>query len=125
MELDLNVLRPQERASLQLRLLYEQEGFRKYHMGRFEEYGLYQMCIRDSGSGAHLLRPGENCGDGPGRGSGGPVRPGPVSYTHLHYKTGSGKTQEENGVPERGTPFFRNSPHLPGSPPEPAAARAS
>ena len=42
MELDLNVLRPQERASLQLRLLYEQEGFRKYHMGRFEEYGLYQ-----------------------------------------------------------------------------------
>ncbi len=42
MELDLNVLRPQERVSLQLRLLYEQEGFRKYHMGRFEEYGLYQ-----------------------------------------------------------------------------------
>ena len=42
MELDLNVLRPQERASLQLRLLYEQEGFRKYHMGRFEEYSLYQ-----------------------------------------------------------------------------------
>mgnify|MGYP000426148606 CR=1 FL=1 len=42
MELDLNVLRPQERASLQLRLLYEQEGFRKYHMCRFEEYGLYQ-----------------------------------------------------------------------------------
>ena len=42
MELDLNVLRPQERVSLQLRLLYEKEGFRKYHMGRFEEYGLYQ-----------------------------------------------------------------------------------
>ena len=42
MELDLNVLRPQERVSLQLRLLYEREGFRKYHMGRFEEYGLYQ-----------------------------------------------------------------------------------
>ena len=41
MELDLNVLRPQERVSLQLRLLYEREGFRKYHMGRFEEYGLY------------------------------------------------------------------------------------
>ena len=34
MELDLNVLRPQERASLQLRLLYEQEGFRKYHGSR-------------------------------------------------------------------------------------------
>ncbi len=42
MELDWNVLKPQERLSLQLRLLYEQEGFRKYHMSRFEEYGLYQ-----------------------------------------------------------------------------------
>ena len=42
MELDLNILKPQERVSLQLRLLYEQAGFRKYHMGRFEEYGLYQ-----------------------------------------------------------------------------------
>jgi len=42
MELDLNILRPQERVSLQLRLLYEQAGFRQYHMGRFEEYGLYQ-----------------------------------------------------------------------------------
>ena len=42
MELDLNVLRPQERTALQLRLLYEREGFQKYHMGRFEEYGLYQ-----------------------------------------------------------------------------------
>ena len=42
MELDLNILKPQERVSLQLRLLYEQAGFHKYHMGRFEEYGLYQ-----------------------------------------------------------------------------------
>lgn len=42
MDLDLDLLEPQERASLQLRLLYEQAGFRKYHMGRFEEYGLYQ-----------------------------------------------------------------------------------
>ncbi len=42
MELDLNVLRPQERISLQLRMLYEKAGFRRYHMGRFEEYGLYQ-----------------------------------------------------------------------------------
>ena len=42
MELDLNILRPQERISLQVRLLYEQAGFRQYHMGRFEEYGLYQ-----------------------------------------------------------------------------------
>ena len=42
MELDLNMLRPQERVSLQVRLLFEQAGFRQYHMGRFEEYGLYQ-----------------------------------------------------------------------------------
>ena len=42
MELDLNILRPQERISLQVRLLYEKAGFRQYHMGRFEEYGLYQ-----------------------------------------------------------------------------------
>ena len=42
MELDLNMLRPQERVSLQTRLLFEREGFRQYHMGRFEEYGLYQ-----------------------------------------------------------------------------------
>ena len=42
MELDLDILRPQERLSLQLRLLYERAGFRQYRMGRFEEYGLYQ-----------------------------------------------------------------------------------
>ncbi len=42
MELDLNMLRLQERFSLQARLLFEGEGFRQYHMGRFEEYGLYQ-----------------------------------------------------------------------------------
>ena len=42
MELDLNILKPQERVSLQLRLLYEKAGFRQYHMGRFEEYGLYR-----------------------------------------------------------------------------------
>ena len=42
MELDLNILRPQERIALQLQTLYEKAGFRKYHMGRFEEYGLYQ-----------------------------------------------------------------------------------
>lgn len=42
MELNLEILKPQERASLQLRVLYEQAGYRKYHMGRFEEYGLYQ-----------------------------------------------------------------------------------
>ena len=42
MEFDLNILRPQERISLQLRQLYERSGFIRYHMGRFEEYGLYQ-----------------------------------------------------------------------------------
>ncbi|MBQ2739553.1 MAG: ATP phosphoribosyltransferase [Oscillibacter sp.] len=42
MELDLNILRPQERSALHLRMLYERSGFRQYHMGRFEEYGLYQ-----------------------------------------------------------------------------------
>ena len=46
MELDLNMLEPQERVSLQLRLLYERAGFHKYHMGRFEEYGLYQENSR-------------------------------------------------------------------------------
>ena len=42
MELDLDLLRPQERFSLQARLLFEREGFCQYRMGRFEEYGLYQ-----------------------------------------------------------------------------------
>lgn len=46
MELDLNILRPQERISLQLQLLYEQAGFQQYRMGRFEEYGLYQKNRR-------------------------------------------------------------------------------
>ncbi|MGM9662988.1 MAG: ATP phosphoribosyltransferase [Oscillospiraceae bacterium] len=42
MEFDLNILKPQERIALQLRYLYERSGYRKYHMSRFEEYGLYQ-----------------------------------------------------------------------------------
>ena len=42
MELDLNILRPHERSALHLRMLDERSGFRQYHMGRFEEYGLYQ-----------------------------------------------------------------------------------
>ncbi len=42
MEFDLGILKPQEQVSLQLRFLYEKAGYRKYHMGRFEEYGLYQ-----------------------------------------------------------------------------------
>ena len=43
MEFDLDMLRPQERLALRLRLLYERAGFRQYRMGRFEEYGLYQI----------------------------------------------------------------------------------
>jgi len=42
MELSLANLQPKERASFALRALYEAAGCRKYHMGRFEEYGLYQ-----------------------------------------------------------------------------------
>ena len=42
MNVDLSILKPQERASLVLRSLYEQAGYRKFRMGRFEEYGLYQ-----------------------------------------------------------------------------------
>jgi len=34
-------LQPDERATLELRGLYEQWGYRKYKMGRFEEYSLY------------------------------------------------------------------------------------
>ena len=42
MEFSLAKLQPKERASFALRALYEAAGCRKYHMGRFEEYGLYQ-----------------------------------------------------------------------------------
>lgn len=34
-------LRPSERASLELRGLYEKYGYKKYMMGKFEEYSLY------------------------------------------------------------------------------------
>ena len=42
MELSLGLLQPKERASFGLRALYEAAGCRKYHMGQFEEYALYQ-----------------------------------------------------------------------------------
>ena len=42
MMFDLSILKGAERTALQLRALAEQKGYRKYHMGRFEEYGLYQ-----------------------------------------------------------------------------------
>ena len=42
MELDVTkALRREEKIALTLRALYEQYGFRKYRMGRFEEYELY------------------------------------------------------------------------------------
>ena len=42
MKFDISCLQPKEQASFALRALYEAAGCRKYHMGRFEEYGLYQ-----------------------------------------------------------------------------------
>lgn len=41
MKLQLNTLRPEEAATLRLRGLYEQYGYKKYRMSRFEEYSLY------------------------------------------------------------------------------------
>ena len=43
MNFDLSILKRAERTALQLRALAERSGYRKYHMGRFEEYGLYQQ----------------------------------------------------------------------------------
>ena len=42
MELDLASLTRRERTELLLRARYEKAGYQKYHMARFEEYGLYQ-----------------------------------------------------------------------------------
>lgn len=41
--MDIKGLRRAERATLQLRSLYENYGYRKYRMGRFEEYSLYAV----------------------------------------------------------------------------------
>ncbi len=42
MERDMtSILRWEERITLYLRALYERYGYRKYRMGRFEEYDLY------------------------------------------------------------------------------------
>lgn len=41
MKLQIKTLRPEEQATLQLRGLYEQYGYKKYRMSRFEEYSLY------------------------------------------------------------------------------------
>ncbi len=42
MDFELSMLQPKERACFAMRALYEAAGCRKYHMRRFEEYGLYQ-----------------------------------------------------------------------------------
>ena len=42
MELSLDLLQPRSGPSFGLRALYEGAGCRKYHMGQFEEYALYQ-----------------------------------------------------------------------------------
>ena len=41
MKLQTGTLRPEELATLKLRGVYEQYGYKKYRMGRFEEYSLY------------------------------------------------------------------------------------
>lgn len=41
MNFQTNMLRPEELATLKLRGIYEQYGYKKYRMGRFEEYSLY------------------------------------------------------------------------------------
>lgn len=46
MEVDLAILDSIEIMALRLRALYEKAGYSKYHMGRFEEYGLYQANRR-------------------------------------------------------------------------------
>ncbi len=42
MQFEISYMQPKERAAFALRSLYEAAHCHKYHMGRFEEYGLYQ-----------------------------------------------------------------------------------
>ena len=84
MELDLNMLKPQERVSLQLRLLYEQSGFRKYHMSRFEEYGLYQETVSYTHLDVYKRQPGRRCAWGPWRRHG-PGQTGPMARAMPFY----------------------------------------
>ncbi|WP_324822312.1 ATP phosphoribosyltransferase regulatory subunit [Sinanaerobacter sp. ZZT-01] len=46
MKLQMKSLKPEEAITLQLRCLYELYGYKKYRMGRFEEYSLYAMNKR-------------------------------------------------------------------------------
>ena len=41
MEEHLTILKPEEQAILKMRRLYEQHGYQKYKMSRFEEYSFY------------------------------------------------------------------------------------
>ena len=57
MQLDLSRFSPAERSTLQLRVLYEGAGYRKFRCSHFEEYSLYQQNERflsDSLSHAHM-----------------------------------------------------------------------
>lgn len=46
MKLQIKSLKPEETVTIQLRGLYESYGYKKYRMGRFEEYSLYAMNKR-------------------------------------------------------------------------------
>jgi len=46
MQLDLSRFSPVERSTLQLRVLYEGAGYRKFRCSHFEEYSLYQQNER-------------------------------------------------------------------------------
>ena len=46
MQLDLSRFSPAERSTLQLRVLYEGTGYRKFRCSHFEEYSLYQQNER-------------------------------------------------------------------------------
>ena len=63
-------LKPDERATLELRGLYEKYGYKKYKISKFEEYSLY-ATNRDFFTGDKVLtfhRPGRQAaGDEAGR----------------------------------------------------------
>ena len=41
MKINQNIMKSEERATFQLRSLYQQYGYRQFKMGKFEEYELY------------------------------------------------------------------------------------
>lgn len=60
MQLDLSRFSPAERSTLQLRVLYEGAGYRKFRCSHFEEYSLYQQneLLSFGFPGHYLYRPG-------------------------------------------------------------------